>query len=71
MDIKVNGKWIKVPTGHESFLEARNELERVRPVNISLSIKDIERLDAIKVKTGSSRSALIRVAINMLEELTK
>ena len=71
MDIKINGKWLKVPSAHESFLEARNELERVRPVNISLSIKDIERLDAIKIKTGSSRSALIRVAINMLEELTK
>ena len=71
MDIKINGKWVQIPTAHANFMDRRSLTERVVPVNITLSKDDLARLDAIKDKTGSSRSALIRVAINILEQATK
>ena len=70
MKIEVNGKEHIILTAHESFLISRGQSERVRPVNITLSKEDIARLDAIKNRTASSRSALVRVAIDILEEVT-
>ena len=71
MEVKINGRKYTILTAHESFLISRGQSERVRPVNITLSKEDIQRLDAIKNRTASSRSALVRVAIDILEEAIK
>ena len=45
--------------------------ERLRPINITLSKSDIERLETLKKRTGANRSALMRCAIGALEIAVK
>lgn len=62
--ISINGKRIELEAKQPRPTETSG---RCRPVNITLNERDIARLDALKSRTGSSRSALIRCAIGALE----
>ena len=63
MNIIINGTVLQL----EMKQPRPSASERLRPVNITLSKSDIARLDALKRKTGTSRSALFRCAIKALE----
>ena len=67
MNIIINGKTLEI----EMKQPRPSASERLKAVNITLSKSDIERLEALKKRTGANRSALMRCAIGALEIAVK